>query len=46
MCLLIRHELNEEIKARRGEVAEAKARNEQRDCEKTSEEPSHTTSTI
>jgi hypothetical protein len=30
MHLLIRHELNKETKAKRGEVAEAKARNRQR----------------
>jgi hypothetical protein len=42
MYLLIRHELNEITEAKRGEVAEAKARNRQRDAQlrKTSEEPS------
>jgi hypothetical protein len=48
MYLLIRHEPNEERKARRDEVAEAKARNIQRDAQlrQTSEEPSHTTITL
>jgi hypothetical protein len=47
MYLLIRHELSKETKVKRGEVAEAKARNRQRDAQlrkrKKSEEPSHTT---
>jgi hypothetical protein len=48
MYLLIRHELNEETKARRDEVAEAEARNRQCDAQLrlTSEEPSHTTGTL
>jgi hypothetical protein len=33
MYLLIRHELNEETEAKRGEVAEAKARNRQREAQ-------------
>jgi hypothetical protein len=33
MYLLIRHELNEETEAKRDEVAEAKARNRQRDAQ-------------
>jgi hypothetical protein len=48
MYLLIRHELNEETKARRDEVAKAKARNRQRVAQlrQISEEPSHTTGTL
>jgi predicted transcriptional regulator len=50
MYLLIRHELNEETKAKRDEVAEAKARNRQRVAQpqlrQTSKEPSHTTGTL
>jgi hypothetical protein len=48
MYLLIRHELNDETKARRDEVAETKARNRQRVAQlrQTSEEPSPTTGTL
>jgi hypothetical protein len=48
MYLLIRHELNEETKARRDEVAEAEARNRQCDVQlrQSLEEPCHTTGTL
>jgi hypothetical protein len=48
MYLMIRHELSKETKAKRSEVAVAKAKDEQRDAQlqKTSEEPSHTMRTI
>jgi hypothetical protein len=48
MYLLIRHELSKETEAKRGEVAEAKARNRQREAQlqETSKEPYHTTGTI